>query len=84
MTHDEIIKKINQVMIDEFEIPADKIKPEAKIAEDLGFDSLDAVDMLVLLEESVNAKIEVEKFKQVKTLGDVYDLVGAVLKNKKN
>lgn len=70
-------------MINEFEVPADKIKPEAKIAEDLGFDSLDAVDMLVMLEESVNAKIEVEKFKQVKTLGDVYKLVASVLNNQK-
>ena len=72
MVHDEVVEKINQVLINEFEVPADKIRPETKINEDLGFDSLDAVDMLVLLEESVNAKIDVEKFKKVRTLGDVY------------
>jgi acyl carrier protein len=50
----------------------------------LGFDSLDAVDMLVLLEESVNTKIDVEKFKQVKTLNDVYELVVAIVNDQGN
>jgi acyl carrier protein len=84
MTHDEVIAKINKVLIDEFEVPVDKIRPEAKINEDLGFDSLDAVDMLVLLEESVNTKIDVEKFKQVKTLNDVYELVVAIVNDQGN
>ena len=84
MTRNEIIEKINQVMITEFEVPSDKIKPEARIAEDLEFDSLDAVDMLVFLEETVNIKIEIEKFKQVKTLNDVYELVVTIVNEQKN
>jgi len=84
MTRNEIIEKINETMINEFEIPADKIKPEAKIVDDLGLDSLDAVDMLVFLEDAVNTRLETEKFKQARTLNDIYDLVFEVLNTPKN
>lgn len=62
-------------MIEGFEIPADKLKPEAHLFTDLGLDSLDAVDMVVHLEEKIKLKVDAERMAQVRTLGDVYKLV---------
>ncbi|MBC7691979.1 MAG: acyl carrier protein [Methylotenera sp.] len=58
-----------------FEIPVDKLQPTAILFEDLGLDSLDAVDMLVLLEEKMKIKVDTERLQKVRTLQDVYLLV---------
>lgn len=70
-----IIEQVNKLMIEGFEIPADKLKPEAHLFTDLGLDSLDAVDMVVHLEEKIKLKVDAERMAQVRTLGDVYKLV---------
>jgi acyl carrier protein len=75
MIREEIIGKINAVMSEGFEIPSEKLLPQAELKGDLGLDSLDAVDMLVMLEENMGTKVEGERLLQVKTLGDVYNLV---------
>jgi len=75
MTHPEIIVKVNQLMQKGFEIPAEKLIPTAMLFDDLGLDSLDAVDMLVHLEENLGVKVDAEKLTTVRTLQDVYNLV---------
>ncbi len=75
MTDSEIIQAVNEVFIDSFEIPPGDIKPEAQIFGDLGLDSLDAVDMLVNLEDKIGVKVDVDRIKTVRTLQDIYDLV---------
>lgn len=75
MVDQEIVDRVNELMSQGFEIPTDKLKPDATLMADLGLDSLDAVDMLVILEEKLNTKIEGERLVKVKTLGDVYVLV---------
>lgn len=69
-----IIQAVNQLMQTGFELPAEKLVPEATLQQDLGLDSLDAVDMLVYLEEKMGVKIEGERLKAVRTLADVYEL----------
>lgn len=70
-----IVEQVNKLMIEGFEIPAEQLKPEAHLFADLGLDSLDAVDMVVYLEEKIKLKVDAEQMTQVKTLGDVYNLV---------
>ncbi len=70
-----IIEQVNKLMTEGFEIPADKLKPEAHLFTELGLDSLDAVDMVVHLEEKIKLKVDAERMSQVRTLGDVYKLV---------
>lgn len=76
MYQTEIVQKINDVMHRGFELPLEKLQPEASLFQDLGLDSLDAIDMLVHLEETLGVKVETEKFQHVRTLGDVYSMVG--------
>ncbi len=75
MTNPKIITKVNSVMHQGFEIPLEKLTPEATLFTDLGLDSLDAVDMLVHLEENIGIKVDGEKLMSVRTLQDVYTLV---------
>ncbi len=84
MDKQALIKEINQVMIDGFELDPDKLKPEAKIVEDLELDSLDAIDMLVFLEEKINIKVDAETFRTVRTLDDVYNVVEKVIQESNN
>lgn len=70
----DVIQQVNNLMKSGFEIPADKLIPTATLMGDLGLDSLDAVDMLVYIEESLGVKVEGERLSSVKTLQDVYHL----------
>lgn len=70
----EIIDQVNQLMRTGFEVPPEKLNPNSLLGPDLGLDSLDAVDMLVYLEERLDVKVEGERLISVKTLNDVYML----------
>ena len=80
MTSEEIVLKVNALMKEGFEIPSEKLVPTATLFVELGLDSLDAVDMLVNLEEKLHIKVDVERLKKVKILQDVYDLVADLSK----
>ena len=47
MTHEEIVEKVNEFLVDDLEIDGDKIRPEAMLKEEVGIDSLDLVDIIV-------------------------------------
>ena len=62
-------------MIEELEIDADKLKDDALLKEDLKIDSLDFVDIAVIVEKHFKIKIKPEDMKSVKTLAQFYDYV---------
>jgi acyl carrier protein len=72
--NNEVIEQVNNLMKTGFEIPLEKLVPQATLIGDLGLDSLDAVDMLVYIEETLGVKVEGERLATVKTLQDVYVL----------
>jgi acyl carrier protein len=69
-----VIDQVNALMKTGFEISEEKLVPSATLIGDLGLDSLDAVDMLVYIEETLGVKVEGERLATVKTLQDVYQL----------
>lgn len=71
----EIANRVNETLNQGFEIPLENLKPEANLFTDLKLDSLDAIDLLVYLEEKMNIKVEADVFKEVRTLQDVYQMV---------
>jgi acyl carrier protein len=76
MSDDEIRERVRQVMADEFELDGDELRPEATLYDDLGLDSLDAVDMVVALEKAFAVKLaNQEEVRSVRTLGDVVALI---------
>ncbi|MDP4281171.1 MAG: phosphopantetheine-binding protein [Bacteroidota bacterium] len=76
MQNDEIIRKINQLLIDEIEIEQDQISPSAELKKDLGIDSLDFVDLFVIIENNFGFKLKAEEMANVKTLQDFYNYIG--------
>ncbi len=75
MQRQEIVEIVNKTLMDNFELKASDLTPDALIGEHLKLDSLDAVDMLVHLEDRLGTKYDVEKFKDVRKLDDIYNLV---------
>lgn len=68
------IEMVNEVLMTQFEIPLEKLKPEALLKEDLGLDSLDFVDMIVVFEDKIQGKLTYIDFFKIKTLQDIYNL----------
>ena len=79
MIRDEVVTEVNKVLHEGFEIPLDKLSPTAHLFSDLELDSLDAIDLMVALEERTGAKVNIEVFKGARTMGDVYKMVGDLL-----
>ncbi len=77
---DKIIKIVNQVLEEEFEIDAELLKPEALLFEDIGLDSLDAVDLIVMIDKELGVRIEEEEARAIRTLDDVYQIIDKLLK----
>ena len=79
MTKNEIFQRIVTILVDTFGIEAERIVPEARLYDDLDIDSIDAVDLMVKLQELTGRKLKAEEFKSVKTVGDVVDRVCAIV-----
>ena len=75
MTRQEIEQKVNKFLVDEFEIDEDKIKGDAILKDDLNIDSLDLVDLVVVVKKVFGFKIQLEEMKAVTTLNDFYDYI---------
>ncbi len=70
-TKEEILKEISAVLADEFECDPAKLTADARLYEDLDLDSIDAVDLVVRLQQQTGIKVQAEDFKSIRTLGDV-------------
>lgn len=75
MNKEVIIEKIDDFLIDEFEVESDDISPEANLKETLGLDSLDFVDLVVAVESNFGIKLVGEDFVNIITLQNFYDLI---------
>ncbi|MCO5268662.1 MAG: acyl carrier protein [Brumimicrobium sp.] len=75
MTMNEIIQKLNNVLVDEFEIDADTITPNANLRDTLDLDSLDYVDLVVAIESVSGVKLGEADFKQITTFQDFYNII---------
>ncbi len=77
MTKQEITEKVNALLVEEFEIAEELLTPEASLKEDLEIDSLDFVDIVVLIDREFGFKPQAAELKNVKTLGAFYDYIEA-------
>ena len=74
MDRSEIIKTVNSIFIERFEVEESDLTPDRKIIEDLQLDSLDLVDMIVGLQQKFGIVLrDNPEIRNVRTLGDVYD-----------
>lgn len=73
------MSKLTEILVDDFEIEKNLIKPETNLFEDLELDSIDAVDMAVKLQYFTDKKISPENFKKIRTVDDVVNAVEELL-----
>ena len=72
MKKEEIIERINGFLVEEFETDAEKIVPDANLKETLGLDSLDYIDLVVVIESNFSFKVKPEDFSGIHTFQDFY------------
>ena len=75
MERKEIEEKVRNFLIEDLEIEEDNIAPDAKLKDDLGIDSLDFVDIVVIVEKNFGFKIKPEEMKVVVTLSQFCDYI---------
>ncbi|MDR0364585.1 MAG: phosphopantetheine-binding protein [Bacteroidales bacterium] len=82
MTREEVIQKVNAFLVEEIEIEKDLLKDDALLKENLGIDSLDFVDIVVIVERNFGFKIKPEEMANVRTLSQFYDYIESKVKDK--
>lgn len=75
MEKEVIIQKIRESLADGFEVDIDDIQPDAQMIQTLEMDSLDFVDMVVLIEKNFGFKVTAKDFEGVKTFNDLYEMI---------
>lgn len=70
-----IIEKINGFLVEEFEVEASKISADANLRETLELDSLDYIDLVVVIESNFGFKVKPEDFISIVTFQNFYDYV---------
>jgi len=75
MTRTEIDEIVKNFLIEDIEVEKEVIKPDALLKDDLGIDSLDFVDIVVIVERNFGFKIKPEEMQGVTTLGQFCDYI---------
>jgi len=73
--NEEIIAKINEFLAEEFEVSPERITPEASLKETLDLDSLDYIDLVVVIENNFSFKVKPGDFVHISTFRDFYDYI---------
>jgi len=75
MNKEEVVQIINNFLIEEFELNPEQIKPEALLKDELGLESLDFVDIAVVIEKEFKFKVKGEEMIKIRTLDDLYNYI---------
>ena len=73
MNREEILEKVRELIADKLGVDKDEVTEEASLVDDLGADSLDLVDLVMVFEEEFDVKIEDDELENIKTVKDVVD-----------
>jgi acyl carrier protein len=80
LTREEIARELAAGLQELFEVPPEKVRPEARLVEDLDLDSIDAVDLVVKLQAMIGRRIKPDEFRAARTVEDVVDCVERLLR----
>ncbi|MGO8987353.1 MAG: acyl carrier protein [bacterium] len=80
MQKEEALKKVSEYLVTQFEIPSEKIKPDANLFKDLEMDSIDALDWFAAMQSEIGLPIIEKELKTIRTVQDVVDYVVRNLK----
>lgn len=75
MQKEEILVRLTDLLVQQFEIARDQIRPEAHLFDELDLDSIDAIDLVVSLEEQTGFSVSEDELRAVRIVQDVVDLI---------
>ncbi len=81
MGKEQVVETVNSFLIDEFELETEQLKPDADLKEDLDIESLDFVDIAVIIEKEFGLKVTSEQMVKIKVLDDLYNFILEEQKN---
>ena len=70
-----VLEKVKMILSNQFDVEEENITPETNIADDLGADSLDVVDMLMSLEDEFDVEIPDEEIERIRTVGELVSYI---------
>ena len=79
-SREQIYDMLCGILVDEFEIDREDINLDASLYQDLDLDSIDAVDLVIKLQQMTGKKIQPEEFKAVRTVDDVVNAIDGLMK----
>ena len=80
MNKNEVFEKVKAVILNELDVDAEKVTLQAKLKDDLGADSIDAVQIIMALEDEFEIKLEDDNLDKISTVEDIVDFIVQVLK----
>jgi acyl carrier protein len=75
-----IFERVKEMIKEELNVPVEKITLQARLAEDLGADSIDAVELIMNVEDEFNIQVSDEQAQSIKTVGDLVKYIEALKK----
>lgn len=72
-----VFEKVKEMLCEQLDVEEDKVTMDSSIAEDLGADSLDVVDLVMSLEEEFDVEIPDEDVENIKSVGDIVKYIEA-------
>jgi len=79
---DDIQERLKRILIEQFKVPEEAVRMEAKLAEDFRLDSVEGVELIFALEEEFGVEIADEEVKDIQTLGDLVEAARTKLESK--
>ena len=70
-----VFEKIRSILCEQLDLEEDSVTMESNIAEDLGADSMDVVDLIMSIEDEFEVEVPDEKIESIKTVGDVVNYI---------
>lgn len=75
MTRNDIIKKVNTLLSEEFEVDSTLFTPDANVRDTLSLDSLSLVDLVAIIQQTYKIKIPVAELRTIHTFTDLYNYI---------
>ena len=72
-----VFEKVKNIILDQINVPEDKITLDANFVDDLGADSLDAVELIMSIEDEFEISVPEDDAKEMKTVGDIVKYIEA-------
>lgn len=75
MAREDIVKKVNDLLSEEFEVDSALFLPESNIRETLALDSLSLVDLVAIIQQTCQIKIPIAELREIKSFNNLYDYI---------